>query len=114
MRKLFSVDPARIGRFEGPPKSDAVDASLVDGKPADLKADLIALLGKEKVRHRAIDLVRYASDASPYRLVPGWWCWLELPMTSSRSSLLPRDRTARDVSGRPAPVSTVNRYPTTS
>ena len=70
MKKLFSANPARIGRFDGPPMSDAVPASLVDGTPGDLKADLIALLGKEKVLHRAIDLVRYASDASPYRLVP--------------------------------------------
>src|SRR5258707_13275268 len=67
--KLFSANPARIGRFDGPPTSDAVPASLVDGTPGDLKADLIALLGKENVLHRAIDLVRYASDASPYRLV---------------------------------------------
>ena len=70
IRKLFSANPARIGRFDGPPTSDAVPASLVDGTPGDLKADLIALLGKENVLHRAIDLVRYASDASPYRLVP--------------------------------------------
>ena len=70
MRKLFSATPARIGRCEGLPKSDAVPASLVDGTPGDLKADLIALLGKQNVLHRAIDLVRFASDASPYRLVP--------------------------------------------
>jgi D-lactate dehydrogenase len=70
MRKLFSANPACIGRFDGPPTSDAVPASLVDGTPGDLKADLIALLGKANVLHRAIDLVRYASDASPYRLVP--------------------------------------------
>ena len=70
IRKLFSANPARIGRFDGPPKCDAVPASLVDGTPSDLKADLIALLGKENVLHRAIDLVRYASDASPYRLIP--------------------------------------------
>ncbi|MHB8815360.1 MAG: FAD-binding and (Fe-S)-binding domain-containing protein [Steroidobacteraceae bacterium] len=69
-RKLFSADPARIGRFDGPPKDDAIPASLADGTPGDLKADLIALLGRERVLHRAIDLVRYASDASPYRLVP--------------------------------------------
>jgi D-lactate dehydrogenase len=68
--KLFSAKPARIGRFDGPPTCDAVSTSLVEGTPGDLKADLIALLGKEKVLHRAIDLVRYASDASPYRLVP--------------------------------------------
>jgi D-lactate dehydrogenase len=69
-KKLFSPDPARIGRFDGPPKDDAVSASLTDGTPDKLKADLIALLGKEAVLHRAIDLVRYASDASPYRLIP--------------------------------------------
>ena len=68
--KLFSAKPARIGRFDGPPTCDAVSTSLVEGTPADLKADLIALLGKANVLHRAIDLVRYASDASPYRLVP--------------------------------------------
>src|SRR6185369_7718075 len=70
IRKLFSANPSRIGRPEGPPASDAVPASLVDGTPGDLKADLIALMGKENVLYRAIDLVRYASDASPYRLVP--------------------------------------------
>src|SRR5271163_2847043 len=70
LRKLLSANPARIGRFDGPPTSDAVPASLVDGTPSDLRTDLIALLGKENVLHRAIDLVRYASDASPYRLVP--------------------------------------------
>src|SRR4029453_5695979 len=69
-RKLLSANPARMGRFDGPPKSDAIPASLVDGTPDALKADLIGVLGKEKVFHRAIDLVRYASDASPYRLVP--------------------------------------------
>src|SRR5258705_6690214 len=67
---LFPATPAQTGGFDGPPTSDAVPASLVDGTPGDLKADLIALLGKENVLHRAIDLVRYASDASPYRLVP--------------------------------------------
>ena len=69
-KKLLSVNPAHIGRCDGPPMSDAIPASLVDGTPSDLKADLIALLGKDNVFHRAIDLVRYASDASPYRLVP--------------------------------------------
>jgi D-lactate dehydrogenase len=70
IRKLLSANPARIGRFDGPPESDAIPASLIRGTPSDLKSDLIALLGKENVLHRAIDLVRYASDASPYRLVP--------------------------------------------
>ncbi len=69
-RKLFSANPARIGRPDAPPTCDAVSASLVDGTPGDLKADLIALVGNKNVLHRAIDLVRYASDASPYRLLP--------------------------------------------
>ena len=70
VRKLFSGNPARIGRFECAPVTDAVPDSLAHGTPGKLKADLIALLGKDRVLHRAIDLVRYASDASPYRLTP--------------------------------------------
>ena len=69
-KKLLSADAARIGRFDSPPQDDAVAASLVDGTPHALKTDLVGLLGKELVLHRAIDLVRHASDASPYRLVP--------------------------------------------
>jgi D-lactate dehydrogenase len=69
-RKLFSANPARIPRCDGPPKNDAVPAALVEGTPGGLKADLLGLLGKHNVLHRAIDLVRFASDASPYRLVP--------------------------------------------
>jgi len=70
VRKLLAPNPARIGRFDSVPQSDAVPGSMVNGSPSDLKADLIALLGKQNVLHRAIDLVRYASDASPYRLIP--------------------------------------------
>src|SRR5580704_9405638 len=69
-RKLFSANPARIRRFEGAPAADAIPGPLARGTPGGLTADLIALLGKDKVLHRAIDLVRYASDASPYRLTP--------------------------------------------
>ncbi|WP_250623824.1 FAD-binding and (Fe-S)-binding domain-containing protein [Pinirhizobacter soli] len=69
-RKLFSANPAHLGRGDGPSQNDAVPDSLVDGTPSDLKTDLIALLGKHNVLHRAIDLVRFASDASPYRLIP--------------------------------------------
>jgi D-lactate dehydrogenase len=61
-RNPFSANPKSIGRFDRPPTSDAI--------PASLRADFIALLGKENVLHRTIDLARYAFDASPYRLVP--------------------------------------------
>jgi D-lactate dehydrogenase len=70
MNKLLSADPARLGRPDVPPSSDAVDEDLVDGTPEDLKADLIEILGEDLVRHRISDLVRYASDASPYRYIP--------------------------------------------
>jgi D-lactate dehydrogenase len=49
---------------------DAVPDSLIDGTPSELREDLVRLLGKGQVLHRIIDLVRYASDASPYRLLP--------------------------------------------
>jgi D-lactate dehydrogenase len=93
--------------------SDAIPASLVDGTRSDLKADLIALLGKENILHRAIDLVRYASDASPYRLIPQV---IVLPRTTD--DIVKLFRYCRETGrqrrfGRRARVSTVNRNPTT-
>jgi hypothetical protein len=40
VRKLFSANPARIGRFECAPGTDAVPDSLAHGTQAGLKADL--------------------------------------------------------------------------
>jgi D-lactate dehydrogenase len=70
MRKLFEPNTRAIGRPPGPPKCDAVPDSLVDGTPSELRDDLVRLLGNKQVFHRVIDLVRYAADASPYRLLP--------------------------------------------
>src|SRR5580700_11422136 len=70
MNKLLSADPARLGRPDVPPSSDAVDEGRVAGTPEELKRDLIEILGDDLVRHRISDLVRYASDASPYRYIP--------------------------------------------
>src|SRR5580704_3038525 len=70
MNKLLSADPARLGRPDVPPSADAVDEDLVDGTPEELKTDLIEMLGEDLVRNRISDLVRYASDASPYRYIP--------------------------------------------
>ena len=50
--------------------ADRVPDALAGGTPAPLRADLVALLGTDRVLARVSDLVRYASDASPYRLVP--------------------------------------------
>src|ERR1700733_11482910 len=70
MHKLLSADPTRLGRPDVPPSSDAVDEELAGGTPEELKTDLIEILGEDVVRHRISDLVRYASDASPYRYIP--------------------------------------------
>ncbi|MFD3512934.1 FAD-binding and (Fe-S)-binding domain-containing protein [Streptomyces sp. NPDC058657] len=49
---------------------DRVPAALADGTPGALRRELTVLLGAEKVLWKVSDLVRYASDASPYRFVP--------------------------------------------
>ncbi|MQY11805.1 hypothetical protein SRB5_19240 [Streptomyces sp. RB5] len=52
------------------PAPDRVADSLADGTPEPLRSELVALLGEDKVLWRISDLVRYASDASPYRFLP--------------------------------------------
>lgn len=52
------------------PSPDRVTDHQASGTPEPLRSDLVALLGEEKVLHKISDLVRYASDASPYRFVP--------------------------------------------
>src|ERR1700722_4397619 len=70
MKKLFTPDSTRIGRPPGPAMQDAVPESLVKGTPAKLRNALADIVGKENVFHRMTDLVRFASDASPYRYIP--------------------------------------------
>jgi len=50
--------------------ADAAPAWVASGTPEPLRSDLVALLGADRVLSRASDIVRYASDASPYRLFP--------------------------------------------
>ncbi|MEV8531620.1 FAD-binding and (Fe-S)-binding domain-containing protein [Streptomyces sp. NPDC051211] len=52
------------------PAPDRVPEHRAAGTPAALRAELTGLLGAEKVLWKVSDLVRYASDASPYRFVP--------------------------------------------
>src|SRR4051812_31971426 len=68
--KAFAPDIRRIGHPGGEPYPDRAPESLAAGTPEPLRSDLIALLGAERVLTRPIDLIRYASDASPYRLIP--------------------------------------------
>jgi D-lactate dehydrogenase len=67
---LLAPDTPRIGRPPGPPCDDRAPDSLAAGTPEPLRGDLLALLGAERVLSRAIDLIAYASDASPYRRFP--------------------------------------------
>ncbi|MBT2439142.1 FAD-binding oxidoreductase [Streptomyces sp. ISL-36] len=52
------------------PAPDRVPELQHKGTPRLLREELAALLGPEKVLWKISDLVRYASDASPYRFVP--------------------------------------------
>jgi hypothetical protein len=49
---------------------DRAPDHLADRTPAASRDDLISLLGPSAVRSRVTDLVRYATDASPYRFFP--------------------------------------------
>jgi D-lactate dehydrogenase len=69
-RALLEPDTRRIGRPPGPVAPDRAPDSLAQGTPQPMRGELVALLGAERVLSRAIDLIAYASDASPYRRFP--------------------------------------------
>jgi D-lactate dehydrogenase len=69
-RTLLAPDARRIGHPPGGPSEDRAPDSLAAGTPEPLRGELVALLGEERVLSRPIDLIRYASDASPYRRLP--------------------------------------------
>ncbi|MEV5583150.1 FAD-binding and (Fe-S)-binding domain-containing protein [Streptomyces parvus] len=52
------------------PAPDRVTDRSAGGTPEPLRSELTALLGTDKVLWKISDLVRYASDASPYRFLP--------------------------------------------
>jgi D-lactate dehydrogenase len=52
------------------PAPDRAPDALATGTPQPLRGELEQLLGADRVLGRASDIVRYASDASPYRLLP--------------------------------------------
>src|SRR5205807_9858850 len=49
---------------------DRVPDAMAAGTPEPLRRELEELLGPERVLSRVLDLVAYASDASPYRMLP--------------------------------------------
>src|SRR6188472_1755988 len=68
--ELLAPDVTRIAPEVKEPAKDRVPDELASGTPEPLRGELIDLLGSDRVLTRIIDLVRYASDASPYRLLP--------------------------------------------
>ena len=70
MRPLLLPDVQAITPSGQPPRRDRAPDSLATGTPKLLREDLVALLGAAQVLTRPIDLVRFATDASPYRLFP--------------------------------------------
>src|SRR5436190_1377481 len=70
MSALLAPDTRRIGRPDGGASPDRAPDWVARGTPERLRAQLIELLGADRVLARASDLIRYASDASPYRKIP--------------------------------------------
>ena len=68
--ELLQPDVRRIAPPDPAPTPDRIADEWAPGTPEPLKGELIALLGTDRVLTRVLDLVRYASDASPYRLLP--------------------------------------------
>jgi D-lactate dehydrogenase len=63
-----STEPIAPEKVE--PSEDHAPDWVADGTPEPLRSELVELLGEDRVLTRALDLVRYASDASPYMLMP--------------------------------------------
>ena len=68
--KSRSPRECRSSRAMSVAAPDRAPDSLATGAAQPLRGELEALLGADRVLARASDIVRYASDASPYRLLP--------------------------------------------
>jgi len=67
---LLQPDVQRIAPESTDPDTGPAPDWIASGTPQPLLSQLESLLGADRVRSRALDLIRYASDASPYRLFP--------------------------------------------
>ena len=67
---LFSPNTDALIPLRSRATPDRAPERLAGGTPAALRDDLISLLGSAAVLSRVTDLVKYATDASPYRLFP--------------------------------------------
>jgi D-lactate dehydrogenase len=68
--ELLAPDVQRIAPEGSEGSKDRAPDELASGTPEPLRRELIGLLGEDRVLTRVLDLIRYASDASPYRLLP--------------------------------------------
>ena len=68
--RLFSPNTDALIPLRSRATPDRAPDRLAGGTPAALRDDLISLLGSAAVLSRVTDLVKYATDASPYRLFP--------------------------------------------
>jgi D-lactate dehydrogenase len=67
---LLEADVSRIAPEPSAPAPDRAPEWVAAGTPPGLRRELEAAIGPDRVAARALDLVRYASDASPYRSIP--------------------------------------------
>ncbi len=67
---LLSSPPGAPAPASAGSAPDRAQDWVASGTPAALREHLAGALGADQVLHRATDLIRYASDASPYRLIP--------------------------------------------
>ncbi len=67
---LLEPDVKKITPEPSHPSNDRAPEWVAGGTPEPLRSDLISLLGEDRVLGRASDIIRYASDASPYRKLP--------------------------------------------
>ena len=68
--QLLARDVRRIAPEVPQPAADRAPDWVAAGTPEPLRSELTAALGGDRLLTRAIDLIKYASDASPYRLIP--------------------------------------------
>ena len=67
---LLEPDVLKITPDPSEPSVDRAPDWVAGGTPEPLRSQLVNLLGEDRVLARATDLIRYASDASPYRKLP--------------------------------------------
>src|SRR5215468_11594047 len=70
MLPLLAPNVRAIASASRSPQRDRAPDWVAAGTPSRLRDDLVALLGADRVLTRPIDLIRFATDASPYRLFP--------------------------------------------